>query len=327
LEAYKAWTFEFVDDRQGVMLQRFILGLLLFLPACHDSSRPERLGSEKCAKEVLRLRVWLKEITTETEESPVHLRPSISLMVANIDRPNRPTSSGPLVEISEEHTYVENQLASTENMKRLFEETARQARDLGRGNEGKTLPRLLVAVDRDAHWSRLVEVHDAASRAGFTRLSILFTPYGHRSTNRPGPSGIDEELEEIQKTADPTRRVAKLAGLTRGICSDCPPLEKVFKSLSVTSPAVKTRVITRYLPDAVAECCCAVDLQALEVILWTMLERPAMIAGQFEIAAEPNEKQKVVKLPPDTPWHKAHIYVLSLIKPGYSPRVRFEMSC
>jgi hypothetical protein len=84
-------------------------------------------------------------------------------------------------------------------------------------------------------------------------------------------------------------------------------------------------VITRYLPDAVTECACAVDLPALKAILWTMLERPSMIVEQFEIAEKPSEKYKGLKLPPDTPWHKAHVYVRSLVKPGHSPRVYFTV--
>lgn len=305
------------------MFPRLILALILLLPACDDSTKVDKLGAEQCAQEVLRLRGWLTEMTAETDESPVPVRPSIFLMVANIQKPDRPTSSGPLVEIAEKRTWVENQVARPDQLKNLIEKTARQAGNLGRGDKQKTLPRLLVAVDRNAPWSRLVAVHDAAAQAGFTQLSILFTPYGRATTARPGPSKIDAELDQILKMPDPAKKVPRLAKLTRRVCGGCPPLDKVFKTLSVTNPEAKARVITRFLPDAIAECACAVDLPSLKVILWTMLERPSMIAEQFEIAAEPSDKQKGVKLPPDTPWHKAHVYVRSLVKPGQSPRVRF----
>jgi hypothetical protein len=302
-----------------------VLALVILLPGCNDASKPGKLGSEQCAREVLRLRGWLTEMTQEIDESPVPVRPSIFLMVANIEKPDRPTSSGPLVEIAEKRTWVENQVARPGKLEGLLLETAKQAENLGRGDKEKALPRLLVAVDRDAPWSRLVAVHDAAARAGFTQLSLLFTPYGREATARPGASRIDAELDAIRGMTDPVKKVPRLAKLTRSVCAGCPQMDKVFKTLSVTNPEAKARVITRYLPDAVAGCACAVDLPALKAILWTMLDRPSMIAEQFEIAAEPSEKQKAIKLPLDTPWHQAHVYVRSLVKPGQSPRVRFTV--
>lgn len=306
------------------MLIRLFLVIILLLPACDDSSKPDKLGAEQCAAEVLRLRGWLTEMTEETDESPVPVRPSIFLMVANIEKPDRPASSGPLVEISKKRTWVENQVARPNQLDELLKKTAKQAENLGRGNKEEIkLPRLLLAVDRDAPWGRLVAVHDAAARAGFTQISLLFTPYGQATTKRPGPSSIDGELDTIQQMTDPVKKVPRLAKLTRRVCSGCQALEKVFKTLSVTNPEAKARVITRFLPDAVAECACAIDLPALKAILWTMLERPSMIVEQFEIAVKKSKNQKGVKLPPDTPWHKAHVYVRSLVKPGQSPRVRF----
>jgi biopolymer transport protein ExbD len=306
------------------MFPRIFLALILLVQACDDPSRPDKLGAEQCAQEVLRLRGWLKEMTEETDESPVPVRPSIFLMVANIEKPDRPTSSGPLVEISKKRTWVENQVARPDQLDDLLKKTAKQAENLGRGDkEEARLPRLLLAVDRDAPWSRVVAVHDAAARAGFTQISLLFTPYGQSTTKRPGPSSIDGQLDTIQRMTDPVKKVPRLAKLTRRVCSGCQALDKVFKTLSVTNPEAKARVITRFLPDAVAECACAVDLPALKAILWTMLERPSMIAEQFDITEKPSEKYKDLKLPPKTPWHKAHVYVRSLVKPGHSPRVRF----
>lgn len=302
-----------------------LLLLAFLLPACQGSPKPGKLDSEKCAQEVLRLRGWLNDMTREIDESPVPVRPSVFLMAANIENPDRPTSSGPLVEISKNRTWVENRVARPDRLNDLLVKTAEQAGNLGRGGAEKTLPRLLVAVDRDAPWSRLVAVHDAAARAGFTQLSLLFTPYGRTTTARPDPSKIDAELDQIQKMTDPVQKIPRLAKLTRRVCCGCPQLDKVFKTLSVTSPEVKARVITRYLPDAVAACACALDLPALKAILWTMLERPSMIAEQFEIGAQPSEKHKAIKLPPDTPWHEAHVYVRSLVQPGNSPRVRFAV--
>ena len=306
------------------MFPRIFLALILLIQACDDSSRPEKLAAEQCAAEVLRLRGWLKEMTEETDESPVPVRPSIFLMVANIEKPDRPTSSGPLVEISKKRTWVENQVARPDQLDELLRKTAKQAENLGRGGREETrLPRLLLAVDRDAPWSRVVAVHDAAARAGFTQVSLLFTPYGQATTKRPGPSSIDGQLDNIQRMTDPVKKVPQLAKLTRRVCSGCQALDKVFKTLSVTNPEAKARVITRFLPDAVAECACAVDLPALKAILWTMLERPSMIVEQFDIAEKPSEKYKDLQLPPKTPWHKAHVYVRSLVKPGQSPRVHF----
>jgi hypothetical protein len=306
------------------MFPRIFLALVLLIQSCDDSSKPDKLGAEQCAAEVLRLRGWLKEMTVETDESPVPVRPSIFLMVANIENADRPASSGPLVEISKKRTWVENQVARPNQLDELLLKTAKQAENLGRGDkEAVKLPRLLVAVDRDAPWGRLVAVHDAAARAGFTQISLLFTPYGAATTKRPGPSSIDGQLDTIATMTDPVKKVPQLAKLTRKVCGGCAPLDKVFKTLSVTNPEAKARVITRFLPDAVAECDCAIDLPALKAILWTMLERPTMIVEQFEIATKKSEKQKGVKLAPDTPWHKAHVYVRSLVKPGQSPRVRF----
>jgi len=308
------------------MFPRVFLALILLFQACDDSSKPDKLGAEKCAAEVLRLRGWLKEMTEETDESPVPVRPSIFLMVANIEYPDRPTSSGPLVEISKKRTWVENQVARPDQLDDLMQETAKQAKNLGRGGQEETkLPRLLLAVDRDASWSRVVAVHDAAARAGFAQISLLFTPYGAATTKRPGPSSIDGQLDTIQRMTDPVKKVPRLAKLTRRICSSCPPLDKVFKTLSVTNPDTKARVITRFLPEAVAECECAVDLPALKAILWTMLERPSMIVEQFDITKKPSGEYKDLELPPKTPWHKAHVYVRSLVKPGQSPRVRFTV--
>jgi hypothetical protein len=265
-------------------------------------------------------------MTQETDESPVPVRPTIFLMVANNKNADQPTSSGPLVEISEKRTWVENQVARPDRLDELMKKTAEQAKNLGRGDkEAAKLPRLLVAVDRDAPWSRVAAVHAAAARAGFTQVSLLFTPYGTATTKRPGPSSIDGQLDTIARMTDPVKKVPRLARLTRRVCGACAPLDKVFKTLSVTNPEAKARVITRYLPDAVAECDCGVDLPALKAILWTMLERPSMIVEQFDIAEKPSEKYKDLELPPDTPWHKAHVYVRSLVKPGQSPRVRFTL--
>jgi len=306
------------------MFPRIFLVLTVLLGACNDSSKPEKLGAEQCAQEVLRLRGWLKEMTEETDESPVPVRPSIFLMVANIKNADRPTSSGPLVEISENRTWVENQVARPDQLDELMKKTAEQAENLGRGDKQEAkLPRLLVAVDRDAPWSRVAAATGAAARAGFTRISFLFTPYGAATTKRPGPSSIDGQLDTIRRMTDPVKKVPQLAKLTRKVCGGCQALDKVFKGLSVTNPEVKARVITRFLPDAVAECDCAVDLPALKAILWTMLERPSMIAEQFEITAQPSEKYKELKLRPSMPWHEAHINVRSMVKPGLSPRVRF----
>jgi len=308
------------------MFLRIFLVFVLLLPACDDSAKPEKLAAEQCAAEVLRLRGWLKEMTEETDESPVPVRPSIFLMVANIRKPDRPTSSGPLVEISENRTWVENQVARPNQLDELLEKTARQAKNLGLGDKQESrLPRLLVAVDRDAPWSRLVAATDAAARAGFTQISLLFTPYGAATTKRPGPSSIDGQLDTIRRMTDPVKKVPQLARLTRQVCGGCAQLDKVFKTLSVTNPEAKARVITRFLPDAVAECGCAIDLPALKAILWTMLERPSMIVEQFEITGKPSEEYKELKLRPTMPWHEAHVYVRSMVKPGLSPRVHFTV--
>ena len=308
------------------MFLRIFLVFILLLPACDDSSKPEKLAAEQCAAEVLRLRGWLKEMTEETDESPVPVRPSIFLMVANIKKPDRPTSSGPLVEISENRTWVETQVARPNQLDELLEKTAKQAENLGRGDKQEArLPRLLVAVDRDAPWSRLVAATDAAARAGFTQISLLFTPYGAATTKRPGPSSIDGQLDTIRRMTDPVKKVPQLASLTRKVCGGCQPLDKVFKGLSVTNPEVKARVITRFLPDAVAECGCAIDLPALKAILWTMLERPSMIVEQFEITAKPSEEYQELKLRPTMSWREAHVHLRSMVKPGLSPRVRFTV--
>jgi len=304
------------------MLAMFF-ALLLVFPACDDTSGPKKPVSEQCVRDVLNLRGWLKELTEKTYESPVSVRSSISLLVANIENADRPTSSRPLIEIGKKKIWVENHLARPVQLKDLLEKTATQAKNLSRGDSKKKLPCLLLAIDRDAPWSRVVRVHDVAAQTGFSQLAILYTPYGQKTTARPGPSNIDVELDTIHKMSDPVEKVTRLAKLIRRVCADCPELDSVFKSLSVTNPEAKARVIVRFLPDALSECGCAVDLPSLRAILWTMLEHTSMIAALFEISESPLAKEKVIRQPLDTPWHEVNVYIRSLVRPGMPRRVRF----
>ena len=296
---------------------------LLLLPACDNASETKKPTSEQCAKDLLELRAWLKELTKKTDESPVSVRSSIALLVTHIENADRPTSSRPLVEIGKKRIWVDKHLSQPGELRNLLDKTASQAKNLSRVDDKEKLPRLLLAIDRDAPWSLVVSVHDAAAQAGFTHLSILYTPYGQKKMAHPHPSDIDAELKTIHKMNDPAEKVTQLAKLIRRVSSDCPELCGVFKSLSVTSPAVKARVIVRLLPQALSECGCAVDLPSLRAILWTLLENTSMIAARLEISGKPMAKEKVIRQPLDTPWHKVNAYVLSLVRPGIPRRIRF----
>ena len=306
----------------------------LALAACDDTPAPARLTPRQCQEEVMKLRTWLAELTSDPGETLVPLRKSVQLATVNIKGAEKPEVSGPLVEIDVRDIRLGNHRidpgklkagALTDRLTELLGQmlAGSEALSAYRDHKARTWG-LLVAADREAPWSHLVAVHDAAARAGFGRLAFLFRPHGEKRLGSPGPSPIDDELEELRAEEDPVKKLPRLAKLARRVCAACDPLGQVFKTLSVTNPQVRSAVLNSKLPAAVASCGCAVNLPSLRALLGIMYERRPLIAAWFDISAQELEKEKVISEDARRPWKETHLYIVSITKPGDSPRIRLR---
>lgn len=312
-----------------------LLVLASLVPAaCDDLPAPARLSPRRCQEEVLKLRAWLADLTSDPGETLVPLRKSIQLVTANIKGAEKPEVSGPLVEIDARGFRLGEHRIDPAKLQpgKLVDRLAALLGELLTGSEALTAYRdhksrtwgLLVAADREAPWSHLVAIHDAAARAGFGRLAFLFRPHGEKRLESPGPSPIDAELQEISAEEDPLKKLPRLAKLAKRVCSACDPLDNVFKTLSVTNPQVRSAVLNSKLPVAVASCGCAVNLASLRALLAIMYERRPLIAAWFDISVQEQEKEKLVTESADRPWKETHLYIVSITKPGDSPRLRMH---
>jgi hypothetical protein len=307
-------------------LKRTLLFLGLLAAACEAPEAPVPVSPDECARQVLGLRSWLLELNALPDPGTVHVRPAVRLQVANIPDADRPKAGKPLVEIEPDRLAVNGAVVGLDELDEALEVVAEEVRALGKLRKGGQWPaKLLLAVDRKAPWADVVRVTEAAARAGFRHLVVLFAPYGTAQLPRPTACAIDEDLNTIRAIPDPVRKAPRMARLVKQVCGPCQGLDDVFRSLSVSNPDTRAKVLTRMLPEAVADCGCQVDLGSLKVLLWSMFSRPAPIAARFDIAPEAHPDAYTLSQPADRPWREAHLLLVSIARPGFSPRVALKV--
>ncbi len=299
-----------------------LLALGLLTAACERPAETVRVAPDECARQVLDLRAWLQDLNALPDPGTVHVRPAVRLQVANIPDADRPKAGKPLVEIEPGRLSVDGAAVEGEELDEALAVVVDEVRGLAKLRKGGQWPRkLLLAVDQRAPWGDVVRVADAAERAGFRHLVVLFAPYGTSQVVRPEACEIDLDLDEIRAIPDPVRKAPRMARLVKRVCEPCQGLDDVFRSLSVSNPDTRAKVLTRMLPEAVAACGCEVDLGSLKVLLWAMFSRPAPIAARFDIGQPDHPAAYTLAQAQDKPFRQAHLLLLSVVRPGFSPRV------
>lgn len=305
---------------------RILLALGLLTAACESPVAPAQVKPDECARQVLGLRTWLHKLNALPDPGTVHVRPAVRLQVANIKDADRPRAAKPLVEIEPGRLSVNGAKVDPDELDEALAVVVDEVRGLAKLRKGGQWPRkLLVAVDAEAPWGDVVRVAEAAARKGFRHLVVLFAPYGTAQVVRPEACEIDLDLDEIRAIPDPVRKAPRMARLVRRVCDACEGLDDVFRSLSVSNPDTRAKVLTRMLPEAVADCGCRVDLGSLKVLLWAMFSRPAPVAARFDIDQPDHPDAHTLSQAQDKPWSQAHLLLLSVVRPGFSPRIGLKV--
>lgn len=304
----------------------WICSLALLTTACEGPVEQVRLEPQECEAQVLSLRAWLADLNALPSGGPVHISPSVRLAVANIDGADQPRAGKPLVEIEPDRLRVDGLVVEPGLLDAALAELADRVRGLAKLRRGGLWPeKLLLAVDAQAPWADVVRVADAAARAGFRHLVVLFAPYGAMQLPHPGVCAIDADLDAARAISDPVRKAPKMARLAKRVLNPCEGLDGVFRSLSVSNPDTRARVLTRMLPDAVSGCGCRVDIPSLKALLWSVYSQPAPIMARFDISPQAHPNAYTLLQPADRPWRQAHLLMLSVVRPGFSPRIELQV--
>lgn len=294
-----------------------VLAVVLLVPACKDTLEPP-----SCESRAAELGRWLNEVDGEGG-STVMLGSGLHLVEADAPRIARPA---PVVQVNPDSITINGEPAFTQ-----VEVTeglqARLQMDAYLGREDPELvPTVLLAIDRDAPFTKVAEMVTAATAAGYTRAGFLV---GKKSRLQPPPpSSVSEDLARIERLPDPSERVMRLAELMKKVYEKCPPVTKVLGRLAVASPDARSMALARQIPDAIAECKCACDLDAVRSLHWVLQGPQAGIvtgAVYVSLARPADTEVQVATGKPDARWADAHQAVLAAVKSAAGKPLRVEL--
>jgi hypothetical protein len=188
---------------------------------------------------------------------------------------------------------------------------------------------LLLGIDRDRHWSDVVDVVNAAAEAGFTQLDFVFERLIEIA---PPPSAEDQDARRIL-AAPPYERGRLVAVEVDRILKKCKGAGKVIGNMAASGGQAKIKVLTDEMPPALRACGCATNPRDLMTLLWLWADPDEAGAihrefiGARVTLAKGKQPATTVKANKAAPWSEASAQVLAAAKVGTTPPVvRFETS-
>lgn len=262
-------------------------------------------ASPFCRDEVASLEGWLRSI--EAAGLPL----AMSLLDEGASLVERPgsaiTEPAPLVHVTTALTYLDG--IPSDSAEQLSEELTallRLRKEMMPESPFTKSPHCHLAVSASVPWQKVETTVAAIRRAGFERVTFLFSD-STRTVPAPPKSNIDAELARMKKSA-PVRRGQIIAELMAYVYQDCQPGLRVIANMGVNPLADFKQAILEALPEAIGACDCAPDDASVKALHWALFGNPRPSSGvTITVAAEDERPLHVVRLAPDVPWSKAHV--------------------
>jgi hypothetical protein len=227
-----------------------------------------------CRKTAAGVDAWIKAVVAAgalPDPVPLTLAPRlVSFRGAAVE-------AAPLVEITAQRISLDGRVVDGAGKQRLAElrtGIAQLYRMYGLLHPNEPVPdRVLLAVDRDVTWSQLVDVTGALAAEGVRNVDWMFASKRTQGAvaRPPAPSPVDGELAAIRALTDPADKAAKLAALVARVVAPCPTVRKLIGDLADMNPASRPALLAEGVGPAVADCGCALDVTALEAVLFVTL--------------------------------------------------------
>ncbi len=180
------------------------------------------------------------------------------------DLPVAPDIFGERLEVSEAGFWLAGRDAAPGDVDHVLAQVRERAR-------GRPLPTLLLAIDAQAPWQRVVELFEALQGNAFDSALLVFARTPIVSTPPPR-TPFDEELDALEKAA-PSDRAERLAKLVSQLIRECQATKDLFASVAPTED--KAKFIMDGLPPALVACRCRTDVPALKSLMYRLLANRA----------------------------------------------------
>lgn len=266
---------------------------------CSNKSGPS------CAEQALDLDRFLMGLD---REQSVQLSANTHLVTRD-DLPAAKQSDGVAIELGPRDTMIAGQLVARDEIAdTLAARHARAVDEQALGRRHPADPQLLyLSIDETVPWERVVASAEGAQQVGFTTLAFVFARTA--TVKRPPRSPVDDQLDKIETSDDPSTKATQLAKLIQGVIKPCPPLTEAFGRVASTDTDDKATYIIQQVQPALVDCECKVDIPSLRSALWRVIAntRPTTdVRIALDRAAPP------IALPAATPWRDAQ----NQLKPG-----------
>lgn len=224
------------------------------LAACGGKSAKE------CRTEAEALGTLLRD--TPHEMTAFFPQSNITLVKRTDLTTNAPDLESLVIAANTEVTTFEGMPLNADDDLRERLETVRRRRT------AKDYRQMFFQLDRLTPWSKVVQLVDAAKRAGLGTVGFAFET-GAKLTP-PARTPIDDKLDAIMNGEASTKAV-ELARLLETIVEPCPALHREFGKVGAEGTESKADIIIRGLAPALIECKCSVDMPALRSAMWRLL--------------------------------------------------------
>jgi hypothetical protein len=281
---------------------------LLFLLGVMLSAAPAPAAS--CAGETNGAASWVTKLADIAAGSSVGIEPNVHL-VRRSAPPLQVPSAFAVVSIAPASARVDGQslaatTASAFHTALTERRRAHEAVEAELGGKSPT-PDVIVAVDADAKWGRVVAVTEAAITAGYSHAVFLFDD---PSVGLPPPdvSKIDSSLQQISRQSDPQAKEQLLSQLTARVTAPCPGLARAAADKEGKDPAL----LLRGMAEALPQCGCGLDLDSLRSLLWNTFYAEPRFGVVVPLAGK---GRRVVASSLDS-WERTHRGLLEALAKG-----------
>jgi len=173
---------------------------------------------------------------------------------------------------------------------------------------------VLLAVDADAPWKRVVEAIDAVRRAHLSTVRVVFATPPEVDLALTPPRSAARSSVERMLAATGSGRVELGVELMTGFVDQCPEIATVLSGLAGEYPERRPRFLAERLPVAVVACNCAASPVDLADVLWGM-EGGRVYGVDVKVGSG-----VAVQHSADVPWREAWTSVLAArdgVIPGF----------
>lgn len=286
-----------------------LLGALAL--ACGGRTEPD------CAAAATELQRWIDETRGLTPRLPVH---DLAARLANHDGAAAPTR-GLLIEVTPQRLRIDG-----DELPPYESPAAAELRDahIGRAVAGDPAAPLLLAIDVETPWSRVLELTDQAETAGARGIAFLFHDTRPRIP-RPGPSAIDPSIDALSR--DLTGAETTMTRLSLEVFGRCPQALDLAHELEHSAPGEAEATLAQRLAPALRDCGCAADLASARVLYWavsTWADAAGQSAILVDLATDARVDDAAIAADPSTPWSTMAERLIAAESAGAAPlRLRF----